>query len=80
MRETFQSQSQIKSHASHCEISYIASMHIVVLKLLLSSSHLTVILSFTVRILKSSRIHESFISIYNVRKTVNPILFRLTPL
>ena len=38
----------------------------------------TVLLSSTVRMLKSSRIHESFIK-YNVRKTVNPILFRLRP-
>ena len=36
------------------------------------------LLSSTVRILKSSRIYESVIK-YNVRKTVNPILFRLKP-
>ena len=38
----------------------------------------TVLLSSTVWILKFSRIYESFIK-YNVRKTVNPILFRLRP-
>ena len=36
------------------------------------------LLSSTVRILKSSRIYESVIKYY-VRKTVNPILFRLKP-
>ena len=36
----------------------------------------TVLLSCTVRILKSSKIHKGDIK-YNVRKTVNPILFRL---
>ena len=39
----------------------------------------TVFLSSTVRVLKYSRIHESVIK-YNVRKKVNPILFRLIPL
>ena len=39
----------------------------------------TVLLSSTVQILKYSRIHEIVIK-YNVRKTVDPILFRLRPL
>ena len=38
-----------------------------------------VLLSSTVRILKSSRIYESVIK-YNVRETMSPILFRLRPL
>ena len=36
------------------------------------------LLSSTVRMLKSSRIYESVIK-YNVRKTVNPIYFDLDP-
>ena len=148
MREPFQSQSQI-THKSRW-LSEISSMHVVALKLPLSSSHIqcthlsflslwqpasllqllierrnflhrgrkcrkwcsvglqfssrllkvtylshamchvlsatkltalfynTVLLSSTVRILIYSRIREIVIK-YNVRKTMNPILFRLRP-